>query len=199
VVERESSKKGFPDLLCTAWLRGIVLLEDLEGVSERVPEHLEAAIEYVFQRVSIRFVQVHPGAFFRVVDSGLRVSDESPVMCATRQQPPELYSEEQKEAEDVTREIFVPLDNAASPARIVSWNKIASVPRTAAIVIATRASSARTGVTTGRLSGRSVFLVRHVSASDTREVDAGPAACDRESAMTVPVRALAGSARSNMQ
>ena len=33
-----------------------MLLEDLEGVCERVPEHLEAAIEYVFQRVQIRFV-----------------------------------------------------------------------------------------------------------------------------------------------
>ena len=110
-------------------------MEHLEGISERVPEHLEAAIEYVFQRVAIRFVHVHPGAFLRVVDSGLRVSDESLAKCATRQQPPELYSEEQKEAEDVTREIFVPLDNAASPARIVSWNKIASVPRTSAIVV----------------------------------------------------------------
>jgi hypothetical protein len=71
VVERESSEKGFPDLLCTTGLRGSVLLEDLEGVRERVPEHLEAAIEYVFQRVAIRFVQVHPGVFFRVIDSGL--------------------------------------------------------------------------------------------------------------------------------
>ena len=58
VVERENSKKGFPDLLCTAGLRGSVLLEDLEVVRERVPEHLEAAIEYVFQRVAIRVVQV---------------------------------------------------------------------------------------------------------------------------------------------
>jgi hypothetical protein len=35
-----------------------------------------------------------------------------------------LYAEEQKEAEDVTREIFMRLDGAASPSRIVSWNKI---------------------------------------------------------------------------
>jgi hypothetical protein len=95
-----------------------------------------------------------------------------------------LYAEEQKEAEDVTREIFVLLDNAASPARAIGWNKIASVPRTSAIIFATRASSARTGATTGRLSGRSVFLVGHVSASDTREIDAGAAACDRENAAT---------------
>ena len=124
-------------------------MEHLEGISKRVPEHLEAAIEYVFQRVSIRFVQVHPGAFFRVVDSGLRVSDESPVMCATREQPPELYAKEQKEAEDVTREIFVLLDSAASPSRVVSWNKMASVPRTTAIVVSARASSARIGATKG--------------------------------------------------
>ena len=182
----ESSEKGFPDLLCTTGLRGSVLLEDLEGVRERVPEHLEAAIEYVFQRVAIRFVQVHPGAFFRVIDSGLFGSDKSSSKRASREQPPELYAEEQKEAEDVTREIFVPLDSAASPARVFCWNKIASVPSTAAftVIVATRASSARTGATTGRLSGRSVFLVGHVSASDTREIDAGAAACDRENAAT---------------
>ena len=61
------------------------------------------------------------------------------------------------------------------------------------------ASSARIGATTGRWSGRSVVLVGHVSASNTREVDASPAACDRESPATLPVRALARSARSNMQ
>jgi len=198
VVERESSEKGFPDLLCTTGLRGSVLLEDLEGVRERVPEHLEAAIEYVFQRVAIGFVRVHPGTFFCIINSGLRVSDESPAMCATRQQPPELYSEEQKEAEDVTREIFVLLNHAASPARIVSWNKIASVPRTAAIVIAARASSARIGATTGRFCG--VFLVGHVLASNTREVDASPAACDRESAAAWIALAKTRSAqRSKMQ
>jgi hypothetical protein len=93
-----------------------------------------------------------------------------------------LYAEEQKEAEDVTREIFVRLDGTASPAGIVSWNKIAPVPRTSTIIVATSASSARTGATTGSLSGLSVFLVGHVSASDTREVDACPAACDREGA-----------------
>jgi len=106
-----------------------------------------------------------------------------------------LYTEEQKKAEDVTREIFVPLDSAASPARIVRWNKIAAIPRTSTVVIATRAT-VRAGATTGCWSGRSVFLVGHVSASDTREVDAGPAACDRERA---PMRSLARSAGSNMQ
>jgi hypothetical protein len=82
----------------------------------------------------------------------------------------------------VTREIFMRLDGAANPARIVSWNKITSVPRTSTIIVATGTSSARTGDTTVSLSGRSVFMVGHVSASDTREVDACPAACDRESA-----------------
>jgi hypothetical protein len=62
------------------------------------------------------------------------------------------------------------------------------------VVIATRAS-ARAGATTSCLSGRRVFLVGHVSASDTREVDAGPAACDRESvavliALTVATRSV---------
>jgi hypothetical protein len=98
-------------------------------------------IEYVFQRVTIRFVQVHPGAFFRVIDVGLLGSDEGSSKCATREQPPELYAE-QKEAEDMTREIFVLLDSAASPSRVVSWNKIASIPRTAAIIVSARGSSA---------------------------------------------------------
>jgi hypothetical protein len=195
VVKRESSKKGFPDLLCTSWLRGIVLLEHLEGISERGPERFKAAIKYVFQGVAIRFVRVHPGTFFCIINSGLRLSDESTAKCSTREQPPELDAEEQKEAEDVTREIFVLLDSTASPARIVRWNKIAAIPRTSAIVIATSAP-ARTGATTGCWSGRSVFRVGHVLESDTREVDAGPAVCDRES---VPMRSLARSARSNMQ
>jgi hypothetical protein len=174
-------------------------LEDLQ-VSKRFPEHLEAAIEYVFQRVAIRFVQVHPDAFFRVIDGGLLGSDEGSSKCATREQPPELYAEEQKEAEDVTREIFVLLDSAASSSRVVSWNKIASIPRTAAIIVSARARSARSGATTGRWSGRSVVLVGHVSASDTREVDAGPAACHRESAPRAGALARsARSARSNMQ
>ena len=116
-------------------------MEHLEGISERVPEHLEASIEYVFQRVSIRFVHVHPGAFFGIIDSCLRLSDESTAKCSTREQSPELYAKEQKEAEDVTREIFVLLDSTASPARIVRWNKIAAIPRTSAIVIATSASA----------------------------------------------------------
>jgi hypothetical protein len=182
VVKRESSKKGFPDLLCTTLLRGVVLLKHFEGISEGDPERFKATIEYVFQRVTISFVRVHPGTFFSIINRGLRLSDESTVKFTTREQPPELYAEEQKEAEDVTREIFVPLDGAASPAGIVSWNKIAAVPGMSTIIIATNAGSARTGATTGSLSGRSVFLVGHVSVSDTREVDACSAACDRESA-----------------
>jgi hypothetical protein len=159
---------------------------------------LEAAIEYVFQRVAIHFVHVHPGVFFSIIDSGLRLSDQSTSMRSTREQPPELYVKEQKEAEDVTREIFVLLDSAASPARIVSWNKIASVPRTSAIIVAASASSARTGATTGRFWG--VFLVGHVLTSNTREVDASPAACDRESAAAWIALAKTRSAqRSKMQ
>jgi hypothetical protein len=116
VVKRESSKKGFPDLLCTKWLRGVALLKHFEGITERGPESFKTGIEYVFQRVAIRFVRVHPGAFFSIINSGLRLSDESTAKFATCKQSPELYAEEQKEAEDVTREIFVRLDGAASPA-----------------------------------------------------------------------------------
>ncbi len=98
----------------------------------------------------------------------------------------------------MTREIFVLLDSASSPARVVSWNKIASVPRTSAIVVAARASSARIRDTTGRFCG--VFLVGHVLASNTREVDASPAAFDRESAAAWIALAKTRSAqRSRMQ
>ena len=87
-----------------------------------------------------------------------------------------MYVKEQKEAEDVTRKILVQLDGAASPSGIVGLNKIASVPRASTIVVAKSETVARTGATTGSLSGRSIFLVGHVcaAASETREVDAAP-------------------------
>jgi hypothetical protein len=174
-----------------------VLLENLEGVREGFPEHLEAAIEHVFQRVTIRVVRLHPCSFFGVIDRSLFGSDKGASKRATRQQPPELDAEEQKEAEDVAREIFVLLDSAASPSRVLRWNKIAPVPGAAAIIFAPRASCARSGAATGRLSGRRAFVVGHVSASDTREVDACSAAGDRENAPRAG--AVARSARSNMQ
>ena len=124
-VKRESSKKSFPYLLCTKWLRGDEALEHFEGISERGPEHFKVAIEDVFKRVAIRFVRVHPGAFFSIINSELLRGDESAGECASREQPPELYAEEQNEAEDVTRKIFVRLDCAASPSGIVGRNKIA--------------------------------------------------------------------------
>ncbi len=60
--------------------------------------------------------------------------------CAACEQPPELYAKEQKEAEDVTREIVMRLDGAASPARIVRWNKIAAIPGTSTLLATLRAS-----------------------------------------------------------
>ena len=116
---------------------------------------MEAVIEYVFHRVAIRFVQVHPDAFFHVIDSGLFGSDKSPSERASREQPPELYAEEQKESEDVTREIFVLLDSAAIPARVVSWNQIASVPRTAAIIVSAREVSSWSDMSRRPTPGRS--------------------------------------------
>ena len=107
-----------------------LLLEHLEGISERGPERFKTAIKYVFQGVAIHFVRVYPGTFFCIINSGLRLSDESTAKCATREQPPELDAEDQKEEEDVVREIFVLLDSTASPDRIVRWNKIAAIPRT---------------------------------------------------------------------
>ncbi len=85
----------------------------------------------------------------------------------------------------MTRKILVQLDGAASPGGIVGRNKITSVPRAkSVIVVAKCANSARTGATTGSLSGRSIFLVGHVCTVtfETREVDASPVACDQEGA-----------------
>jgi len=176
VVERKGGKKSFPYLLGTDRLRGDCVLEHFEGISERGPEFLKAAIEDVFKRVAIPFVRVHPGSFFSIIDSELLRGDESAGECASREQPPELYAEEQKEEEDVTRKVFVRLGCVASPSGIVCLNKIASVPRASAIVVTKSATAARAGATTGSLSGRSIFLVGHVcaAASETREVDAAP-------------------------
>jgi hypothetical protein len=82
----------------------------------------------------------------------------------------------------VTRKVFVRLDCAANPSGIVGRNKIASVPRASAIVVAKSATAARIGADTGSLSGLSIFRVGHVCAAapETREVDARPAACDRK-------------------
>jgi hypothetical protein len=85
VVKRESSKKSFPYLLCTKWLRGVASLERFEGISERGPEYFKAAIEYVFKRVAISFIRVHPVEFFSIIDSKLCRSDESTSKCATRE------------------------------------------------------------------------------------------------------------------
>ena len=85
VVKRKSSKKSFPYLLCTKWLRGDVALEHFEVISERGPEFLKAAIEDVFKRVAIRFVRVHPGAFFSIIDNELYRSDESTAKCTARE------------------------------------------------------------------------------------------------------------------
>jgi hypothetical protein len=71
VVKRKSSKKSFPYLLCTKWLVSAAL-EHFEDISERGPEYFKAVIEDVFKRVAIRFVRVHPGAFFSIINSYLR-------------------------------------------------------------------------------------------------------------------------------
>jgi len=60
-------------------------LKHFEGISERGPEHFKAAIEDVFKRVAIRFVRVHPGAFFSIINTELRLSDESTAKFATRE------------------------------------------------------------------------------------------------------------------
>jgi len=60
-------------------------LEHFEGISERGPEYFKAAIEDVFKRVTIRFVRVHPGAFFSIIDNELHRSDESTAKCTARE------------------------------------------------------------------------------------------------------------------
>ena len=198
VVKRKGSKKSFPYLLCTKWLRGDGALENFESISERGPECFKAAIEDVFKRVAIPFVRVHPGSFFSIIDSELRRSDESAGKCAACEQPPELYAKEQKEEEDVTRRVFVRLDGAARPSGIVGRNKIASVPRVSAIVVVKSATAVRIGAVTDSLSGLSIFRVGHLCAAapETREVDDSPAACDRKGEAALITLALTRMPRS---
>ena len=77
------------------------------------PEFLKAVIKDVFKRVAIICILFHPGSFLSIIDSEFGLSDESAGEFAAREQPMELYAEEQKEAVDVTRKVFVRLDRAA--------------------------------------------------------------------------------------
>ena len=146
---------------------------------------MKSAIEDVFKRVTIMIIHVHPGSFFSIINGDFSRGNKSVGECAAREKPTKLNAEEQKEAVDVTRKVFVRLDRAACPSGVVNRRTFGSTSLavSAVIVLACRnAACARSGTTSSIASGRSIiFLVRHVVvvASKTRKVDASPAVCDR--------------------
>jgi hypothetical protein len=121
VVKRESSKKGFPYLLGTQLLSRAVGVENFHSVGERGPEILKAAIEDIFQRVTVVLIQCHPGMFFSVVDCKVSLGYKSEGEGATRQNPAKLDAEDQEEAINMAGKVLMRLDTAAFKCCIIRW------------------------------------------------------------------------------
>jgi hypothetical protein len=119
-------------------------VEHFHGISERGPEILKTAIKDVFKRVTIMIIHFHPGSFFSIIDGKFSRSNESVSECAACEKPTKLNAEEQKEAVDVTGKVFVRLDRAACPCRVVGRRKFGSAPLTFAALVFTCRNEART-------------------------------------------------------
>ena len=89
-------------LLC-----GAVLIENFQGVGERVPEILKAEIHDVFKRVTIVIVQGHPGSFLSVIDGKVVRGNKRAGEWAASQNPTKLDTEDLKETVDMTRKVFM--------------------------------------------------------------------------------------------
>jgi hypothetical protein len=74
MVERERSEESFPYLLHTKFFLSAVVSEDGDNVSAVRPQKFEAAIEQVFDNVTVIGVHGHPGALLMVVHSEVRES-----------------------------------------------------------------------------------------------------------------------------
>jgi len=113
VVKRESSEKGFPYLLGTQLLGRAVGVENFHSVSERGPEILKTVIKDVFKRVEVVFIQGHPSIFFSVVDCKVCLGHKSAGEGAAREDPTKLDAEDQEEAVDMARKVFMRLYTTA--------------------------------------------------------------------------------------
>jgi hypothetical protein len=176
VVKRENSEKGFPYLLGTQLLGRSVGVENFHSVGERGPEVLKAVIEDVFKRVTVVIIQCHPGIFFSVVDRNVGRGYKSAGEGAVRQNPTKLDAEDQEEAVDMARKVFMRLDTAAFKCGIVRW-KVGFASGAMTVVIAVGSASRATAEST-TISWIVILAVRHVdaAASKTRKVDAGTTA-----------------------
>ena len=76
VLEGESSKKSFPDLLLAQLLSGSVGVEDCDGDGEPGPQSNKTLIHRVFEQVAFMLVQGHPGCLVSVVDGEVSCGDE---------------------------------------------------------------------------------------------------------------------------
>jgi hypothetical protein len=107
VVKRESSEKGFPYLLGAQLLSRAVGVEHFHSVSKRGPEILKTAIKDVFKRVAVVLIQGHPSIFFSVVDRKVNLGHKSAGEGAAREDPTKLDAEDQEEAVDMARKVFM--------------------------------------------------------------------------------------------
>ena len=80
---------------------------------------MKAAIKDVFKRVAVMRISFHPGSFFSVVDCKVGRGDKSAGEGAARQNPTKLDTEDQEEAVDMARKVFMSLNTAAFKSGII--------------------------------------------------------------------------------
>jgi hypothetical protein len=197
VVQRESSKKGFPYLLGTKRLGRSVGVENFYRISEWGPEILKEAIKDVFKRVTVMLIHCHPGVFFSIVDRKFSLGNKSVSEGAAHENPTKLVAEDQEETVDMSGKVFMRLDTASCKCGIIR-GKCRLVPQTLVVFVVAFSSTARAIARSTTIS-QSVFVVRHIATttSKTRKVDASATASDGKNApVGVSSRSASPGARS---
>jgi hypothetical protein len=82
VLEGESIKKSFPDILRAQLLSSGVRVEDGDGVGELGPKSSKVLIHRVLEQVTFVLVQGHPGGLLSVVND-----DDDVFYCSFRSKP----------------------------------------------------------------------------------------------------------------
>ncbi len=88
-------------------------VENFHSVSKRGPEILKTVIKDVFKCVDVVRIQFHPSSFLSVVDFKVGWGYKSAGEGAARQNPTKLDAEDQEEAVDMARKVFMRLYTAA--------------------------------------------------------------------------------------
>ncbi len=83
MLEEESSKKSFPDLLRAQLLGSGVGVEDSDGIGKLGPKSSKSQIHRVFEQVAFMLVQGHPGGLLSVVDGDVSGGDELTSECTS--------------------------------------------------------------------------------------------------------------------